>query len=224
MSGGAFRRSEWDPRHIITQMLVMQSVFYLASSTVWLFIAMLTGRSFSVDTLLSWEVVVREHTARRFDAASRLLPLAGSISRSPHLTRAAQVESELGEGEAGTYEEARAAGGGANASLAVNLIATLVIALFCGLALVPVVGRAKQCWDFAATVYIMDLLACTLYTRFPKVTPSAAAWTAPSRAHCAHRCCIPERAAAPSSLTRCWFLHRGRAWVCGGRRSSLVAR
>ena len=38
-------------------------------------------------------------------------------------------------------------------------------------ALVPVVGRAKQCWDFAATVYIMDLLACTLYTRFPKVRP-----------------------------------------------------
>ena len=33
--------------------------------------------------------------------------------------------------------------------------------------LVPVVGRARLCWDFAATVYILHLFVCTFYTRFP---------------------------------------------------------
>ena len=58
MPGGAFRQSEWDPKKIIQQIATMQLLFYLVSSAVWLFIAMLTGRTFSVDTLLSWEVAV----------------------------------------------------------------------------------------------------------------------------------------------------------------------
>ena len=79
MSGGAFRRSEWDPQHIITQMVVMQSVFYLASSAVWLFIAMLTGRTFSVDTLLSWEVAVRTLDTLRLHRACPLAALPNPL-------------------------------------------------------------------------------------------------------------------------------------------------
>ena len=59
MPGGAFRQSEWNPRKIVSQIAVMQVIFYLVSSAVWLFIAMLTGRTFSADTLFSWEVAVR---------------------------------------------------------------------------------------------------------------------------------------------------------------------
>ncbi len=59
MPGGAFRQSEWDPKKIISQIAAMQLIFYLVSGAVWMFIAMLTGRTFSADTLLSWEVAVR---------------------------------------------------------------------------------------------------------------------------------------------------------------------
>ncbi len=59
MPGGAFRQSEWNPRKIVSQIAVMQVIFYLVSSAVWLFIAMLTGRTFSADTLFSWEAAVR---------------------------------------------------------------------------------------------------------------------------------------------------------------------
>ena len=59
MSGGAFRQSEWDPKKIVSQIVTMQLIFYLVSSAVWMFIAMMTGRTFSADTLLSWEVAVR---------------------------------------------------------------------------------------------------------------------------------------------------------------------
>ena len=65
--------------------------------------------------------------------------------------------------------DARGAGGGRQESWAVGMVASLVIAAVCGLALVPVVGRAKQCWDFAATVYILHMVACSCYTRFPTV-------------------------------------------------------
>ena len=58
MTGGAFRQSEWDPKKIISQIIAMQFIFYFVSGAVWMFIAMLTGRTFSADTLLSWEVAV----------------------------------------------------------------------------------------------------------------------------------------------------------------------
>ncbi len=67
-------------------------------------------------------------------------------------------------------DEARGAGGGRQESWVVGILAGLVVAAICGLALVPVVGRAKQCWDFAATAYILHLVACSCYTRFPMVT------------------------------------------------------
>jgi hypothetical protein len=66
-------------------------------------------------------------------------------------------------------DEARGAGGGRQESWVVGILAALVVAAVCGLALVPVVGRAKQCWDFAATAYILHLVACSCYTRFPVV-------------------------------------------------------
>ena len=50
------------------------------------------------------------------------------------------------------------------------------MAVCCGLALVPLVGRAKRCWDFAATAYVLHLLCCSFYTRFPSGAGSGEWW------------------------------------------------
>jgi len=74
MAGGSFRQSEWDPKKIVSQIAVMQVYFYLVSTAVWMFIAMLTGRTFSVDTLLSWEVAVRAPPSLPTRAAGAAIP------------------------------------------------------------------------------------------------------------------------------------------------------
>lgn len=163
MAGGAFRQSEWDPKKILRQIATMQLLFYLVSSAVWLFIAMLTGRTFSVDTLLSWEVAVR---------AFLCLTARGSVTDRSRTYVAAQpctLYLQVEGADAQEKADARGAGGGRQESWAVGMVAGLAIAAVCGLALVPVVGRAKQCWDFAATVYILHMVACSCYTRFPMV-------------------------------------------------------
>ena len=135
---GSFRREEWNPHQIVAQILAVQSVFYVVTAVIWWALALLTGRHFSTDTLLSWEVAVE-----RADAMDAL--------------------------------EARGAGG-ASASWAVSLAAGVLVAVCCGLALVPLVGRAKQCWDFAATAYVLHVLCCSFYTRFPSGPGSGEWW------------------------------------------------
>lgn len=148
----------------MSQIAVMQVIFYLVSSAIWLFIAMLTGRTFSADTLFSWEVAVRPHPHRLLTA----LCSAHTQQTTKDQTSQLQVEGA----DADEEDEARGAGGGRQESWVVGILAALAVAAVCGLTLVPVVGRAKQCWDFAATVYILHLLACSCYTRFPIVIQS----------------------------------------------------
>ena len=97
-----------------------------------------------------------------------------------HIAQAYTTLPQVEGADAKAKDEARGAGGGRQESWVVGILAGLVVAAVCGLALVAVVGRAKQCWDFAATVYILHLVACSCYTRFPMVTILPWCYTLPA--------------------------------------------
>jgi hypothetical protein len=132
MAGGSFRQSEWDPKKIVSQIAVMQVYFYLVSTAVWMFIAMLTGRTFSVDTLLSWEVAVRAPPSLPTRAAGTAIPCPPASASHPVCCASSSPSSQVEGAGAEDAEEARGAGGGQQESWVVGMLAALVVASACG--------------------------------------------------------------------------------------------
>ena len=145
MAGGSFRQSEWEPKKIVSQIAVMQVYFYLVSTAVWMFIAMLTGRTFSVDTLLSWEVAVRAPPSLPTRAAGTAIPCPPASASHPvcnaSSSSSSSSSSQVEGAGAKDAEEARGAGGGQQESWVVGMLAALVVASACGAENAPLLSH-----------------------------------------------------------------------------------
>ena len=129
----------------------MQAAFYLLTGMTWVMVALMTGRGHHLtrDQLLSWEVAVSgglgsATTDLYVGMLTALMTAVAWCVGTPTFVRQRDTA-------------AANCGSGCGCGWVCDS----------GMLLVPVVGRARLCWDFAATVYILHLLFCTLYTRFP---------------------------------------------------------
>ena len=143
----SFRSFKWDPFLIISQIVALQTLFYLTLGFWFVIISYSVGQGVSLDLLFSYNV------SRTFFFVETFLFLLLRISLcriGPFGCFPVSFFSMRSAGKKKILEKKISS-------------KTTNFRFFSGFAVVSLVGRYKQCLDFSLTIHFYHFLACWIY-------------------------------------------------------------
>jgi hypothetical protein len=145
-----FYANIWDPALILSQIVLLQCLFYLFVGAWLLLFSLLFGTRLSMHAILAPEQL-QMFQGSGWPSIGAFLLVAPILSVTAAATCTRWASNGLMQSRYGPF----------HLSLIFHL--RLSVACFSGYLLLRVVGRAKQCLDFTATLYLVHFCLCTMY-------------------------------------------------------------